>query len=160
MTAGLRSVLNSNPQNADIDVSGVTRNISLSILRRTKASLDKTFQKDLGPYLSESQFFVQTGFFPILSSSVGSLHETGDRMSLIGASMEQSAAHVRLVAGRLPMTNSQNIEVALRKETATNLSLKVGSILPLHFTIVGGDLSVVSRVLVLHVVGLFTLPND
>lgn len=160
MTAGLRSVLNSNPQYADIDVSGVTAYLSLSMLHQVNTSLDRTFQKDLGSYLGASQFFVQTGFFPILDNSVGPLHETGDKMSLIGASMEQSAAHVHLVAGRLPVTSSQAIEVALRMETATNYHLAVGSTLPLHFTLVGGDLSVVSRVLMLHIVGIFTLPMD
>ena len=56
MTAGLRGMLITNPQNADIEVTASSPGIALPFFNQVNASLERTFQKDLGP----SQFSIET----------------------------------------------------------------------------------------------------
>jgi ABC-type antimicrobial peptide transport system permease subunit len=166
MTAGLRDVLNSYSQNADIVVHSVSMQISLPYIDKATTSLNREFQNTLGPYLASSQFSIETRFFPILAvntapGGASSLKPTGDSMGLIGSSMDLAASHVHVVQGRLPLARSNEIEIAIRPEIATDLSLKIGSVLPVSIT--SGDLNnQQSRTLLLHVVGIFTLakPDD
>lgn len=165
MTAGLRGVLSTNPQNADIVVAGTSRSISPPFLNNVNSSLERIFQKDLGAYLESSQFSIETGFLPMLAPTSGhgslpSYHPTGDRMSLYGVSPRQSISHVRLLAGRLPAASSQDIEIAMHEEAASGLRVGVGSIIPVSFTLQDANLNITAHVLNLHIVGIFTLPTD
>ena len=168
MTSGLRDVLNSYSQNADIVVHSVSMQISLPSIDKATTSLNRDFQNNLGPYLASSQFSIETRFFPILAlntapGGASSLKPTGDSMGLIGSSMDLAASHFRVVQGRLPLAKSNEIEIAIRPEIATDLSLTVGSVLPIG--IISGGINypqLETRILPLHVVGIFTLvkPDD
>ena len=165
MTAGLRGMLTANPQNADIEVTGTSPNISLPFLTQVNTSLERTFRKDLGPYLGSSQFSVETGYLPMLAptSAPGAhplYHPTGNSVSLLGVSPRQAAPHVRLLAGRLPAASSPDMEIALREEVARSLHVGVGSIIPVSFPLQDANLHSTSRVLQLHIVGIFTLPGE
>ena len=165
MTAGLRGVLTINPENADVVVTGTSRSVSLPFLNQVNASLDRTFQKDLGQYLGSSQFSIETGFLPMLASTSApgsrpSYHPTGDSMSLYGVPSQQAASHVRLLAGRLPAASSQDIEIAIREEVASGLRVGVGSIIPVNSPSLDANFRVTDHVLSLHVVGIFTLPSE
>lgn len=168
MTAGLRAVLTSYSQNADIVVHSVSMQISSPSIDKATTSLNREFQNNLGSYLASSQFSIETRFFPILAlntapGGASSLKPTGDNMGLVGSSMDLAASHVHVVQGRLPLARSNEIEIAIRPEIATDLSLTVGSVLPIG--IISGGInypSTQTRTLLLHVVGIFTLvkPDD
>jgi len=166
MTAGLRDVLNSYSQNADIVVHSISGQIALPYIDKATTSLNREFQNNLGPYLGSSQFSIETQFFPILAvhtapGGVSSLKPTGDNMGLIGSSMDLAASHVHVVQGRLPLARSTEIEIAIRPEIATDLRLSVGSVLPVSITYAYLNKQQ-TRTLLLHVVGIFTLvkPDD
>jgi ABC-type antimicrobial peptide transport system permease subunit len=167
MTAGLRAVLNSYSRNGDIVVRSLTGRISLPYIDKATASLNREFQNNLGPYLYSSQFSIETQFFPILAAKTATgganaLKPTGDQIGLVGSSMGLAASHVHIIQGRLPLDKSNEIEIAIRPETATNLRLTVGSALPVRITFVDVNQNTQSRTLVLHIVGIFTLvkPDD
>ena len=76
--------------------------------------------------------------------------------------MPDVAHHVHIVKGRLPKTQSEDIEVALTPETATGFHVTVGSILIVPLSVYIGNqfaqMQAYKKVvnLQLHVVGLYT----
>jgi putative ABC transport system permease protein len=158
-TAGLRNALNSYSQNGDIVVHGRSRQGSLPDISNATSYLNQEFQSKLGPYLSTTQFSIETQTFLILARAgqgSTSLKPTGDGIGLVGSSMDMAASHVHVVHGRLPQVDSNELEIAIRPEIATNLHLTVGSGLPVQMSFVEANQGIITRTLMLHVVGIFT----
>ena len=166
MTAGLRGVLTSPSNNPSIYVYSASSRISAPVINQTTQSLDQDFQKNLGRYLALPQFSLQPPPFPILGkpaqsskTSGGPLRPTGNLVELISASMDAAPSHVRLIAGRLPRTNSNDIEIAITPESAAQLQMTVGSVIPVNIAFVDANQVTTERMLNLHLVGLFRVDS-
>jgi putative ABC transport system permease protein len=166
MTAGLRGVLTSPSNNPSIYVYSASSRISAPVINQTTQSLDQDFQKNLGRYLALPQFSLQPPPFPILGkpaqsskTSGGPLRPTGNLVELISASMDAAPSHVRLLAGRLPRTNSNAIEIAITPESAAQLQMTVGSVIPVNIAFVDANQVTTERMLNLHLVGLFRVDS-
>ena len=140
MTAGLRGTLNAYSQNGDIVVRTLSNLVSSSVINKTTQQLNQEFQKHLGPYLTPTQYSVQTPQYPLLTqSSNGSLRPLRLNMGFIGAPVDEAAPHVRLLQGRLPRVNSDVIEIAVLPRTASDLQATVGTYLQVSLHLI--DLS-------------------
>src|SRR5579884_4243940 len=79
MTAGLRTIITSSKQSADIVVSSSSYQFSPARLNRLTGLLDQEAQRHLGPYLLPEQFSLQTSPFTVLAPRAnGNLAPTGD----------------------------------------------------------------------------------
>ena len=168
MTAGVRSVLGNSSQNSDIVVRSLSGHITSSILQSVTQELNSKFQRNFGSILTAPQFSIETQYFPVTaltkSNNQGNaIHPGGNQlnMSLISASMDKVATHVKLLRGRLPsnISASDTIETALPLATATFLHADVGSIIRLNIAFIDANTDKVSRSLSLHVVGIFNLAS-
>lgn len=162
MTAGLRGALTLSSNTASIFVYSTSTRVSAPIINQATQSLNQDFQKNLGRYLVPSHFSLQPPPFSILGQSAqngiasgGPLRPTENKMELISTSMDMSASHVRLIAGRLPRTNSSDIEVAITPESAAQLKMPIGSVIPVNIAFVDANQVTTERMVNLHLVGLF-----
>src|SRR5712691_2106787 len=111
MSAGVRGILTASSQNATVQVRSSSQQISSAVINTTTQHLNRTFQKDLGPYLlGPAQFSIETPLFSVLASRPGQngngpLRPTGERLQLTGTSIDQAPAHLKLVQGRLPRSS-------------------------------------------------------
>ncbi|HKF37614.1 MAG TPA: FtsX-like permease family protein, partial [Ktedonobacteraceae bacterium] len=160
MSAGLRSALSTSFQTSDIIVQGSSAQISAQFISQATHSINSESQQKLGPYLSSPEFSIETPVEPLVVGQPGpgnSLQKTNDQIRFITASMGQAAAHVRLVAGRLPLTDSDAIEIALTPESANRLHVTVGSLLTTGVAFSEIPVKHVVPTYTLHVVGIFEL---
>lgn len=152
LTAGLRSVLTATPQDAEVVVHAQAKQLSTSIAALNNQELGAFMRQQVGSYLSNSPHFsIQP--LPIHVSSF----RPGDQLQLIGDSMQASAAHVQLLAGRLPHDSGDEVEVAFTPDTADAIHAAVGD----EFTTtIGffGSPAPISATLKLRLVGIF-IPN-
>jgi putative ABC transport system permease protein len=161
MTAGLRSILNAAPQNADLLVYSIGEQVSTPIVSKVTQELNQEFNNQLGPYLQPPQFSVQTNVYFVDTATknkkgVVQYSDTLNQIQLVGASMNQAASHVKLLRGRLPLSNSTELEVALPADSATGLTPTIGSV---FYVAIAFNQIPVKRVIVhlpVHVVGLIS----
>lgn len=160
MSAGLRSALSTSFQTSDTIVQGSSAQISAQIISQATHNINSEFQQKLGPYLSPLEFSIET---PVEQLVVGqprssnALAKAPDEIRFITASMDQAAAHVKLVAGRLPQTSSDGIEIALTPESANRLHVTAGSLLTTAVAFSEIPVRHVVRKYTLHIVGIFEL---
>lgn len=147
MTAGLRSVITSSDQSADIVVQSMSQQISSSIISSATSQLDQDFQHNLGPYLAPRQFSIQTQVLPIIKRFPECLPPDiyCNQVRIFSFSMKSSASHLRLIAGRVPLTSSNDLEVALTSESAQRLGVTVGSVLTTTIDFDSGPVRVAER---------------
>jgi len=161
MTAGLRGTLNTYSQNGDIVVRSLANLVSSSVISNTTQQLNQEFQEHLGPYLTPTQYSVQTPQYALLAqSSNGSFRPLGLNMGFIGAPVDKAAPHVRLLQGRLPRVNSDVIEIAVLPRAASDLQATVGTVLHASLHLINLSQKISSHnfiYLTLRVVGIFTL---
>jgi ABC-type antimicrobial peptide transport system permease subunit len=76
--------------------------------------------------------------------------------------VQNAGLHVRLLAGRLPASNTYGIEMAITQDAANRLNLKVGSAVSVPVDFTGIASQPATRFLTLYVVGIFgpARPND
>ncbi|HLI90229.1 MAG TPA: FtsX-like permease family protein [Ktedonobacteraceae bacterium] len=166
MSAGLRQALASDPQNTAIAVTSSSKKIAPAIISSVTQQLDREFAANLGPYIGQPQFTIQTPYFPlsaITSPGGGITHPGSSAMVLDGAPIEQVPAHLKLIEGRLPQaTNTpDSVEVALIPEGANHLHIQPGAVLTVWARFIDGYLNVRLRPITLHVVGIFApVEND
>lgn len=122
LTAGLRSVLTASPEASEIVLHSEAKELSTSIAAQDNQELGAFIQERLGSYLSGApQFSIQPQ--PLHVSSF----RPGDQLQLVGDSMSASAAHVKLVQGRLPQENSDEIEMAMTPDSAADIHAPIGT---------------------------------
>lgn len=164
MTAGLRGVLTSPSDNTSINVYSVSTRISAPVINKTTQSLNQDFQKNLGPYLTPSYFSLQPPVLTIFTNKPGNsrgtaccapLRPTADQVELISAPMDTAPPHAILIAGRLPRANSSDLEIAITPESAANLQMTVGSVIPVSIDFIDANQALTERMLNLHIVGIF-----
>lgn len=126
-TAGLRSVLNASTGSSDVTVRSSAEVVSSLQVRKIQGQLDNVLAANLGPYISgPAQFSIQMQGLTVISQDP---FQRGDRLQLIGASMQAVPPHVKVIQGRLPHLTSSTLEMAVTPETASDLHVKVGSTL-------------------------------
>src|SRR5579885_2614056 len=166
MTAGIRSVLGNSFQNRDIIVQSITEQISGKIVDQATKQIDADFQSRLEPYLTPLEFSVETATFTILGNQpnpkcsgneTGPIYDTCNQIQMIGASMAQAQSHLTLLAGRLPRTDSSDIEIALTSESAEKLNATVGSVFSIHVGFSQIGVRSVVKTFHLRLVGIFQL---
>jgi putative ABC transport system permease protein len=159
MSAGLRQALTSDPQNTDIAVTSFSGKIAPATLSSVTQQLNQEFAANLGPYIGQPQFTIQTPYFPVtaIASSGGVAHPSSSAMVLDGAPMEQVPAHLKLIEGRLPQatTAPDSVEIALIPDSANRLHAHPGAVFTVWARFIDGYLTVRLRPLKLHVVGIF-----
>jgi ABC-type lipoprotein release transport system permease subunit len=155
-TAGLRGVLTASSGSSEITMRVNAPGLAGGGVEDINQAVSPPFDSYLEPYLSgPPRLDVQTPDFGTLSP-----------MTIYGTSMQDAAAHVTLVQGRLPRTASQDVEVAITPATAGPLHLGVGSTITLDIAFYRQPAelarsSPMSLHLQLHVVGIFNVkPGD
>lgn len=159
---GLRSLLRANPASSQILLNTSTQALSTRTVQGVQRTVDPLAQKDIGPYLSSAPFFTiqEPDFQPVALASRAHISS----ISLVSAPMQQAAAHLTLLQGRMPGQNS-DLETLLTPDTAQNLGVTIGSRLAVNLNIYAANQngSPVNQTITLHllVVGLITVaPGD
>lgn len=163
---GLRNVLTSSAQNSAITVQSVSERLDVAIINQATRRLQKIFQRDVGSYLSTSQFSIETQ--PLALSGLpcppGSnpSQVTCDQIQLISVPTDQAIHHLTLAEGRLPHSRNDGIEIALTEESAARLKVHLGSILTTTIAFAYQPPSYLNQLaqrvvckIALHVVGIF-----
>ncbi len=164
LTAGVRATLTASPQDTEIELQANTSDLSNQIVAQENSLLSSFMQTQLHTYLSSySQFVLQTPGFDLTTSNPD---EQGDKMFLTGVSMTQASAHLRLLAGQLPLSSGPAMQIVITQRTASDLQASVGTTVYLHFSffIKGNPAYPASQYVVLqlplHVVGIVALDGS
>ena len=160
MSAGLRGVLNVSAQTTDIVISSTSEQIAPPVIAKATADLNHELQQNVGPYLSGSEFSIETKDL-LLNPTTATPHHHGitNLMGLISAPMQQASPHAKLLQGRLPVATSNTLEVALLPEAASSLNVTVGSTFTISVPFMDANQSVYNQMVPLHVVGIFQLDD-
>ncbi len=158
-TAGLHSVFTSAPDSPVLQVHTSMAGISVSVVQEARKRIEPISQQPLAPYLAQgNQFSIQSQGFQMASPKPAN---TIDPLSLFGYEMNQAASHIHLLTGRLPQTQSNELESLLTQQTASDLHVQVGSIILLKFqayTTLKSDNTtqiIIETQLPLHIVGIY-----
>ena len=121
LTAGLRNVLTTTPQDAEVLMQAQAKQLSIPVAAQNNQMLGDFMRQQVGSYLSGTPHFsIQP--LPIHVSSF----RPGDQLQLIGDSMQASAAHIKLIGGRLPQDSGGEVEIALTPGTAGAIHVTLG----------------------------------
>ena len=167
-TASVRATLREQPYSSQVNCDLTALGLSSHVFHDVQSQLDPIFQHTIGKYLDGPPSFAISSD-NIDASSIFSLlgnHE----LSVISASMQESASHTTLVQGRLPHVTSKpsnDVEMMLTPNTALALHLHLGSTMKLGFSIFtqlpypfspDNNAGITQNVVfTVHVVGLFTV---
>src|SRR6185437_4538351 len=122
LTAGLRGVLTRTPADSQVVLHAEAKQLSTSIAAQDNQTLGDFIQARLGSYLSGApQFSIEPP--PLHVSSF----RPGDQLQLIGDAASASAAHVKLVQGRLPQASSSEIEIAMTPDSVAAIHASIGT---------------------------------
>ena len=165
-TAGLRAALTSPPQNAELAAHVTTPGLSNPLLNELFPSINAPFRQHLSRFLAgPPRLEVQTPNFGVVSPTPPS----SAQMSIFATSMSLSAGHVTLLQGRLPLTGSSDIEIAITPETAKFLGVKLNDIITLEISFFipapgatsSRQIVPAQQPLAFHIVGIFhVVQND
>jgi ABC-type antimicrobial peptide transport system permease subunit len=158
-TASLRDTLNASPENGELAAHLTSPGLSNQTIQTFFPTIDHAFQTYLKSNLAgPPQLEVLTPNFTFLSPAL----PFTDQMTIDATSMAFAASHVTLAQGRLPLTNSNDIEIAITPEAAQSLGVKLNDFITLQINYVArssptftGTFVPTHQGLTLHVVGLF-----
>ncbi len=167
-TAGLHNVFSATPASPVLRFHATLQGLSTPIVQEVRKRIEPIPQTTLASYLDKgNQFSLQSQGFQIVSPK--QKHAT-DTLALLGDEIEQATPHVKLLAGRLPLAQSNSLEAIITTQTASGLNVHVGSILSLKFqayTTLKGDSTNGSQIIIettlpVHIVGIYepTVAND
>jgi putative ABC transport system permease protein len=164
LTAGLRSVLNLSPQDSELFLT--TSAISLNeriFAQQIDQPLQDFMHQQLGLYINKPpEFILQTSGMDIISSNPNT---SGDEMTLLGLNIQEVASRVQTLKGRLPQSNSADLEVAINQSTADSLHITVGALIPLRFMFyirqqLPAEPKFITQTLTLHVTGILAANSN
>ncbi len=128
--AALRGVLNATPTSSEILLHANATGLATQSVKDTYHSTSEPFLEELNSYLTGSPHFdFRTPDFPILSPKLGAFNGP---MGLYGTSMQEAAAHITLLQGRLPRAQNSDFEIVITPEMAQIFHASVGSIITLN----------------------------
>lgn len=162
-TAGLRNTFNATPTSDEILAGVNTFGLSSSIEQTAHAQFEQLIHQNLGSLVQP----IQSEIFVPNFSLVTPPHPHSSLLTT-SVDMQQAAAHLGQLQGRVPQVTAQpasNVEVLLTATTAHQFGLSLGSTFPLQFSYTtkvgrfGDTQQAVQSVATLtaHVVGIFTL---
>jgi ABC-type lipoprotein release transport system permease subunit len=156
MSAGLRAALEHDPQSSQLFVQGQANDFSPDTIAQMRRTIDGVIRQSLGGYIAQPPLFVvDVQPLPIMASGANGA-PTGDMLGLTGTDTAQAAQHVTVTAGRLPDSNTAELEIAVRQVTADALNLHIGSTLTIGAP-QGPPGSAGTTVATARVVGIFTV---
>ncbi len=124
-TVGLRGVLTASPESPYIFLDSNSSVITPSIVKDIGQELTPSIQKSLGQYMSETpEFTLHSQDMDLISPNTQG-NGSYNSMFLYGANIAHAKSYVTLIKGRLPRDNG--MEIAITPETASALSLDIGS---------------------------------
>lgn len=147
MSAGLRDALTTS-NNASITIHSVAHMISQAATQKVGGEIQQELQENLGRFLQGSQFSAQ--------SSGLQLSQSANELQLIGWSMSDAGAHVKLLEGELPADGAASLDIAITSTAAQQLHLKVGSLATVTMPFVNATGDAVLYPLKLRVTGIFS----
>ncbi len=170
-TTGLHTVFNATPDSPVLRLHATLQGLSVPIVQEVRKRIDPIPQSTLASYLDKgTQFSLQSQGFPIIAPKPK--HAT-DTLALLGNEIEQVTPHVKLLDGRLPLSQSNELEAVVTSQTASALDIHAGSVVLLKFQAYStfkGDTStngngsqiIIDTTLPLHIVGIYahTQAND
>ncbi len=167
-TAGLHNVFSATPDSPVLRFHAALQGLSAPIVQDVRKRIEPIPQSTLASYLDKGdQFSLQSQGFLIHSPKQKHVNDT---LALLGDEIEQAAPHVRLLAGRLPLAQSNDLEAIITAQTASGLNVHVGSVVSLRFqayTTLKGDSTNSSQIIIettlpVHIVGIYepTIAND
>lgn len=151
LSAGVRHTLETDPQNLALTVHAQSQIFQSAAL--------ESIQNDISS-LVHTQLADQIARRPDLSLQISGLRasRTGF-LQLVGTDTRQAAQHVRLLAGRLPTTQSAGtIEVAMTAENQHFLGLQIGQTVGLPFPL--NPAPALPTLLQVRLVGIFAPPES
>lgn len=134
-TTGLRSMLESNVANAEIEVNTSTLGLSTPVQKEIGKEFATLFQENMtttGPLLHPSQFSIISTNFDFAVTPPKEIRS----LLLYGVDMTQAASHLGKLHGQLPAqtTTANQVEVLISTDAAKALGLAVGDKVPLLFS--------------------------
>ena len=155
-TLGLRQVLSSPQSNSTLIISSRSQQISPQIVQTATQDINTLVRNNLGPYLTTSSEFSLEMLGGLSRTPVPSANT--DQVQLIGSSMTHASSHVHLIQGRLPLTTSTTIEIALTPQQAERMHAKVGDVFTTSVSYGNTSRGDIQRQTKMTLVGLF-LPS-
>src|SRR5579884_4041805 len=127
-SAGLRQALQSTPDGTSVLVAGPVNGVDGDTLRQAQPRIDRIVRGQMGPYLTPGA--------PTLSVNLPApLLPVGDTngppngpIQLVGADLSGDTSAYKLVAGRLPSTQSDMLELAVTRGLADALGVRAGDV--------------------------------
>jgi ABC-type lipoprotein release transport system permease subunit len=130
-TAGLHSIFTATPDSSIIDVHATLAGLSRPVVNEVSQRIEPISQSAIGPYTSgDVQFSIQSQGFNIAAPKQANAANT---LTILGYAMNQAAPHIHLLAGRLPQSSGNELQVLLTQQTAQQLRVHVGSLLSINF---------------------------
>ncbi|MDQ2718096.1 MAG: hypothetical protein M3Z08_24640, partial [Chloroflexota bacterium] len=183
MTAGLRGLLASAPQNGGILIQANSEQLSADATQTLTQQLDTEIQNNLEPFVNPARISIEMPNIFIYTSTKMDTRLPNptlySKVGLVTESMAAAASHLRLVAGHLPSADNTNdvrhasfetgadLDVALTPEEARELNARLGSVIITQIGYIlpvpqGTKLPPVIKARIevplrLHVVGIFQL---
>lgn len=169
MSAGLRQLFYANPPFSYISITGQSSYGSTSSdVLQEENTLNHDFQHHLQNTVSlPPQLLAQTSF-PLLSIQGHGFPQPqyyNYALALNSFDVSRVMPHIKIVQGRFPRNNSNEIEIMLLPDLANRLGAKVGDVLtaPLYFSLIGAPdphLPPLPQTLRFHLVGIFTVIDE
>src|SRR5207302_1681654 len=162
LTAGMRGTLQVTPDSADIELNTETQGLSTPIVQNVHDQFAALFHRYTGNMIQPEQFAITSADFSL------SPPQKSAALTVYGTSMQQAAAHINLIQGRLARVTgdpTKELEVMLTSDTARGLKVHAGSTfnLALNYYVnvpIGGtpEPQQHADIITARVAGLFTLP--
>jgi ABC-type lipoprotein release transport system permease subunit len=169
MSAGLRQLFYANPPFSYISITAQSGYGSTSgDILQEEDTLNHDFQRHLQDAVSlPPQLLAQTSF-PLLAIQGHSFPQPqyyDYALALSSFDMSQVMPHIRIVQGRFPANNANEIEIMLLPDLAKRLGAKVGDVLtaPLNFSLFSPPdphLPPLPQTLRFRLVGIFTVIDE
>ena len=167
-TAGLHNVFSATPDSPVLRFHASLQGLSAPIVQEVRKRIEPIPQSTLASYLDKgNQFSLQSQGFHIASPKQ---KHPNDTLALLGDEIGQVTPHVKLLAGRLPLGQSNNLEAIVTAQTTSGINVHVGSVISLKFqayTTLKGDNTNGSQIILettlpVHIVGIYqpTIAND
>ncbi|MDQ6661691.1 MAG: FtsX-like permease family protein, partial [Chloroflexota bacterium] len=159
--ADLRGFLNAVPAtstiaNSEIEVTGSSPLPVEDNINTVGAQIDDIVKSNLSAYLNGPvRFFIQNHFTTLLQPPPEGQPPTRNELVLTSTDIKGAVPHLKLLAGRLPHDESNDLEIVLSVEAAQQLHLKAGDSLGVIVPyILNKGNKLIKGQLQLHIVGI------
>lgn len=168
ISAGIRDALSSDPLGPYVSIHALSTQVGISPINDVTQQIQQEIHRQLGSFVSRGdplrspdvQFSVQAQQMKILFHDLTPV-QGESRLTVVGETLSQARSRLKLLTGRLPASNSLDLEIAITPETAAALNITAGSLLTVQEY--AGNIPPSQQALrniTLHVVGIFKQVNS